>query len=111
MSTATLDNALGCPPPGSAQKRSSPEVASSTRTYAWAPQRSQTSKAVSGLVGAMAPVNVASSRGASGCYVRLAPVLRLTVQCNTYPGAGVPYSGCSTPQAKPHPDASYYFRP
>jgi hypothetical protein len=30
-----------------------------TRTYAWAPQRSHTSAAVSGWVGARAPVNVA----------------------------------------------------
>jgi hypothetical protein len=59
MSTATLASAFACSRPWCAQKSSSPEFASSTRTYAWAPQRSQTSNAVSGLVGAMAPVNVA----------------------------------------------------
>jgi hypothetical protein len=47
----------------------------STRTYAWAPHRSQMSNAVSGLVGAIAPFNVAFlSRRASGLYIRLAPV-------------------------------------
>jgi hypothetical protein len=60
MSIATLASAWACTRPWCAQNRSSPELASSTRTYAWAPQRSQTSRAVSGLVGAMAPVNVAS---------------------------------------------------
>jgi hypothetical protein len=59
MSTATLASASAWTRPWCAQKRSSPELASSTRTYAWAPQRSQTSSAVSGLVGAIAPVNVA----------------------------------------------------
>ena len=62
MSTATSASALACWRPWCAQKSSSPELASSTRTYAWAPQRSQTSKAVSGLVGAIAPVNVAFLR-------------------------------------------------
>ena len=62
MSTATLASALACCRPWCAQKSSSPELASSTRTYAWAPQRSQTSNAVSGLVGAIAPVNVAFLR-------------------------------------------------
>jgi hypothetical protein len=62
MSTATLASALACWRPWCAQKSSSPELASSTRTYAWAPQRSQTSSAVSGLVGAIAPVNVAFLR-------------------------------------------------
>ena len=62
MSTATLASALACSRPWCAQKSSSPELASSTRTYAWAPQRSQTSSAVSGLVGAIAPVNVAFLR-------------------------------------------------
>src|SRR5260370_39904539 len=60
MSTAILASAWACTRPWRAQKSSSPELASSTRTYAWAPQRSQTSRAVSGLVGAMAPLNVAS---------------------------------------------------
>lgn len=59
MSTATLASASACWRAWCAQKRSSPEFASSTRTYAWAPHRSQTSSAVSGLVGAIAPVNVA----------------------------------------------------
>jgi hypothetical protein len=77
MSTATLASAWACTRPWCAQKRSSPELASSTRTYAWAPQRSQTSRAVRGLVGAMAPVNVASWRRASGFYVRLARVYAL----------------------------------
>ena len=62
MSTATSASALACWRPWCAQKSSSPELASSTRTYAWAPQRSQMSKAVSGLVGAIAPVNVAFLR-------------------------------------------------
>jgi len=45
-----------------------------TRTYAWAPQRSHTSAAVSGWVGARAPVNVAflAVLGASGFRIRLA---------------------------------------
>jgi hypothetical protein len=60
MSTATSASALAWTRPWCAQNSSSPELASSTRTYAWAPQRSQTSRAVSGLVGAIAPVNVAS---------------------------------------------------
>jgi hypothetical protein len=62
MSTATFASAFACWRPWCAQKSSSPELASSTRTYAWAPQRSQTSSAVSGLVGAIAPVNVAFLR-------------------------------------------------
>lgn len=62
MSTATLASASACWRPWCAQKSSSPELASSTRTYAWAPQRSQTSSAVSGFVGAIAPVNVAFLR-------------------------------------------------
>ena len=62
MSTATSASALACWRPWCAQKSSSPELASSTRTYAWAPQRSQTSSAVSGFVGAIAPVNVAFLR-------------------------------------------------
>ena len=50
-------------------------LASSTRTYAWAPHRSQTSSAVSGLVGAMAPVNVAFLRVVPPARnIRLAPV-------------------------------------
>ena len=98
MSTATLASASACLRPWCAQKSSSPPLASRTRTYAWAPQRSQTSKAVSGLVGAIAPVTVAS--------LALTRVLRLTAQCNTYPGPGVPYSEWCTPQAKPRPDAS-----
>jgi hypothetical protein len=77
MSTATLASAWACTRPWCAQKSSSPELASSTRTYAWAPQRSQTSKPVRGLVGAIAPVNVASWRRASGFYIRLAPVYAL----------------------------------
>ena len=75
MSTATLASAWACSRPWCAQKSSSPALASSTRTYAWAPHRSQTSSAVSGLVGAIAPDNVAFlSRRASGLYIRLAPV-------------------------------------
>ena len=62
MSTATLASAAACCRPWCAQKSSSPELASSTRTYAWAPHRSQTSSAVSGFVGAIAPVNVAFLR-------------------------------------------------
>jgi len=62
MSTATFASAFACWRPWCAQKSSSPELASSTRTYAWAPQRSQTSSAVSGFVGAIAPVNVAFLR-------------------------------------------------
>src|ERR1700757_530297 len=57
-----------------AQKSSSPELGSRTRTYACAPHRSHRSRAVSGLVGAIAPVTSPSSSRASGCYVRLAPV-------------------------------------
>ena len=75
MSTATLASALACSRPWCAQKSSSPELASSTRTYAWAPQRSQTSSAVSGLVGASAPVNVAYLRVRPPApKIRLAPV-------------------------------------
>ena len=75
MSTATLASAWACSRPWCAQKSSSPALASSTRTYAWAPHRSQTSSAVSGLVGAIAPDNVAFlSRRASGLCIRLAPV-------------------------------------
>jgi hypothetical protein len=59
MSTATLASASACTRPWCAQNSSSPPFASSTRTYAWALHRSQTSRAVSGLVGAIAPVNVA----------------------------------------------------
>src|ERR1700742_3480612 len=62
MSTATLASAAACCRPWCAQKSSSPELASSTRTYAWAPHLSHTSSAVSGLVGAIAPVNVAFLR-------------------------------------------------
>jgi hypothetical protein len=80
MSTATLASAWACTRPWCAQKRSSPELASSTRTYAWAPHRSQMSSAVSGLVGAIAPVNVAfPSRRASGFYIRLAPLCFLAL--------------------------------
>ncbi len=75
ISTATLASALACSRPWCAQKSSSPELASSTRTYAWAPHRSQTSSAVSGLVGAIAPVNVAYLRVVPPAYnIRLAPV-------------------------------------
>ena len=59
ISTATLASASACIRPWCAQNSSSPPLARSTRTYAWAPQRSQASSAVSGLVGAIAPVNVA----------------------------------------------------
>src|SRR6185437_11173338 len=57
-----------------AQKSSSPELGSRTRTYACAPHRSHRSSAVSGFVGAIAPVTSPSSSHASGCWVRLAPV-------------------------------------
>jgi len=40
MSTATLASACACSLPWWAQKSSSPEFGSRTRTYAWAPQRS-----------------------------------------------------------------------
>lgn len=59
MSTATFASAAACSLPWCAQKSSSPEFGSRTRTYAWAPQRSQRSRAFSGFVGAIAPVNVA----------------------------------------------------
>ena len=94
MSTATLVSASACMRPWCAQNSSSPPLVSSTRTYAWAPQRSQTSRAVSGLVGAIAPVNVACLASCLRLYVRLAPVSFLTAQCNTYPGGGVPHSTC-----------------
>ena len=108
MSTATLASASACWRPWCAQKSSSPELASSTRTYAWAPQRSQTSSAVSGLVGASAPVNVAFPRvvppASASVWLRFSV---LTAQHNTYPGVSVPRSEWCTPQAKPPADGAW----
>src|SRR6201986_96200 len=74
-----------------AQKRSSPELGSRTRTYACAPHRSHRSSAVSGFVGAIAPVTSPSSSRASGLWFRLAPVL-LCVRTLARP-AGRPFGG------------------
>jgi len=108
MSTATLASAWACWRPWCAQKSSSPELASSTRTYAWAPQRSQTSSAVSGLVGASAPVNVAFPRvvppASASVWLRFSVP---TAQHNTYPGVSVPHSEWCTPQAKPPTDGAW----
>src|SRR5438876_8691039 len=101
MSTATLASAAACCRPWCAQKSSSPELASSTRTYAWAPHRSQTSSAVSGFVGAIAPVNVAFLRVVPPAFQPSGFQLpALTAQHNTYPGFSVPHSEWCTPQAK-----------
>src|ERR1700745_3526614 len=74
MSIATFFSAGRCSLLWWAQKSSSPELGSRTRTYACAPHRSHRSSAVSGFVGAIAPVTSPSSSHASGCCVRLAPV-------------------------------------
>ena len=102
MSTATFASAAACSRPWCAQKSSSPEFGSRTRTYAWAPQRSHRSRAVSGFVGARAPVNVAvlfSVPPARGRRLRLSCLL-LTEQHNTWPGVSLPWAGMCTPQAK-----------
>lgn len=109
MSTATFASAAACSRPWCAQKSSSPEFGSRTRTYAWAPQRSHRSRAVSGFVGARAPVNVAflfSVPPARDRRLRLSCLL-LTAQHNTWPGVSLPWAGVCTPQAKTaldHPD-------
>ncbi len=91
ISTATLASALACSRPWCAQKSSSPELASSTRTYAWAPHRSQTSSAVSGLVGAIAPVNVAYLRFVPpACNIRLARFLPLQLSTTHTPASAFP---------------------
>jgi hypothetical protein len=59
ISAATLASASAYSRLWCAQKSSSLELGSRTRTYACAPQRSHTSKAVSGFAGARVPVNVA----------------------------------------------------
>jgi hypothetical protein len=102
MSTATFASAAACSRPWCAQKSSSPEFGSRTRTYAWAPQRSHRSRAVSGFVGARAPVNVAflfSVPSARGRRLRLSCLL-LTAEHNTWPGVSLPWAGVCTPQAK-----------
>src|SRR5579875_3876913 len=59
ISAATLASASAYSRLWCAQKSSSLELGSRTRTYACAPQRSHTSRAVSGFAGARVPVNVA----------------------------------------------------
>ena len=101
MSTATLASASACTRPWCAQNSSSPPLASSTRTYAWAPQRSQMSRAVSGLVGAMAPVNVASF---ASCLRLLRPVGPVELRFNALPlsATHTPASAFPTPGAVRH---------
>ena len=108
ISIATLASAAACSRPWCAQKSSSPELASSTRTSACAPQRSQMSNAVSGLVGAIAPVNVAFFRvvppASTSVWLRFSAV---TAQNFSYPGFSVPHSEWCTPQAKPLTDGAW----
>src|ERR1700691_5320869 len=103
MSTATFASACACSRPWWAQKSSSPESGSRTRTYACAPQRSHRSSAFSGLVGAVAPVTSPSPGlmppAAPSGWLRFA-ALSLTEQHNTYPGVRLPVTGGCTPQAK-----------